>query len=416
VYFDDCNIESKQVKMGHDHAHEHQCSGHDRGHDHGHKHTQYGTHDDHKHTESSNTAKAITSKEDDIIRKRLIIATVLCFAFLLVEVVGGLLSKSLAILSDAAHLLADLTAFLTALAASHIASLPATSKSTYGFKRAESLAAFLSMFSLALVSLFLAIEAIYRLWPELFYNEGSEKRLDVDGKTMSTIAAIGVCVNISLAIVLKGNHFHLPSDSEESCGGHSHDHSHGHSHGHSVEEGEGMPLIHSDEVHPSKSTAEENINLRAAYLHVLGDLAMSVAVLISGIIIWIWPNLQVVDPLCTLVFTLFVFKSTVPVIRSSLSILLNEVPPKVDWLKVFNSISSVSGVYTVHDLHIWSISHGVSALSVHCYADNISEALVEIQNICASYGIKHATIQCQPSNVHPCVSCGKGMESCHTNE
>lgn len=401
--------------MGHDHAHSHghQCSGHD----HDNSHAEYGTNshnDDHDHKEQQPTSN-IKLTEDDIVKRRLMIATVLCAAFLMVEVVGGLLSKSLAILSDAAHLLADLTAFITALAASHIASLPATSKSTYGFKRAESLAAFLSMFSLALVSLFLAVEAIYRLWPEVVYDEDSEKRIDVDGKTMTIIAAIGVCVNISLAIVLKGNHFHLPSDSEGQCGGHSHEHSHDHS---SVENGEATPLVHiehADEAHPSKDVAEENINLRAAYLHVLGDLAMSVAVLVSGIIIYVWPHLQIVDPICTLIFTLFVFKSTIPVIRSSLSILLNEVPPKVEWLKVFNAISSVPGVYTVHDLHIWSISHGVSALSVHCYADDVSKALLDVQKVCSSHGIKHATIQVQPSDMHPCVSCGQGMESCHIN-
>lgn len=391
--------------MGHDHNHSHanqSCTHNDE-----HNHVEYGTsHDDeHNHKEHQSKNRKDDMTEDMLVQRRLKIATVLCFTFLVVEVVGGYLSKSLAILSDAAHLLADLTAFIIALAASRIASLPATSKSTFGFKRAETLAAFLSMFSLALVSLFLAMEAIYRLWPEVFPSADSERRLDVDGKSMSIIATIGVCVNISLAIVLKGNHFHLPSDS----GGCSHSHDHSHDHSSEVPHGEDAPLVHT-----ASATEEENINLRAAYLHVLGDLAMSVAVLISGIIIWIWPNLQVVDPLCTLFFTMFVFMSTVPVIRSSLSILLNEVPPKVDVVKVFNSISSLPGVYSVHDLHIWSISHGVSALSVHCYADNVTKALVDVQDICSSYGIKHATVQVQPSGLLPCVTCGTGMDSCHS--
>ena len=91
---------------------------------------------------------------------------------------------------------------------------------------------------------------------------------------------------------------------------------------------------------------------------------------------------------------------------------MNEVPPEVEWLKVFNAISSVPGVHAVHDLHIWSISHGVSALSVHCYADDVSKALLDVQKVCSSHGIKHATIQVQPCDMHPCVSCGQGMESC----
>ena len=144
-------------------------------------------------------ADAIQRKQ---VIKRLYIACILCSCFLIVEVVGGLISGSLAVLSDAAHLFADLTSFAVAIAASYLASLPATAKHTYGLKRTESLAALFSMTSLAFVSIFLAYQAVQRLVKPP--QEG------VDGPLMSLIAGIGVVVNVILAFVLGEHHVHLP--------------------------------------------------------------------------------------------------------------------------------------------------------------------------------------------------------------
>ena len=130
--------------------------------------------------------------------RRLKTASLLCAAFMLVEVVGGLLAGSLAVLSDAAHLAADLSAFVVAISGSHIASLPASTTHTFGLKRTESLAALFSMVSLAILSLGLAVEAIRRMWS--LHNGGDVAR--VDGKLMSSIAFIGVIVNVILAYVL----------------------------------------------------------------------------------------------------------------------------------------------------------------------------------------------------------------------
>merc|ERR1719463_313124 len=225
--------------------------------------------------------------ERNRVLRKLLIATALCSFFLVVEVVGGFLAGSLAVLSDAAHLFADLASFAVAIAASHLASLPATPRYTYGLKRTESLAALFSVTSLVFVSIGLSYKAIERLVKP--FDEG------VDGKLMTSIAGIGVAVNVALALVLGEDHVHLPG------GDHGHDHSHnhdGHNHGHH-EHGHDHSHNHDGHNHekPSELTSlivseghcdhhehrdaeiehNRNVNLHAAYLHVLGDLAQSVA-------------------------------------------------------------------------------------------------------------------------------------------
>lgn len=147
------------------------------------------------------------------------------------------------------------------------------------------------------------------------------------------------------------------------------------------------------------------MNLHAAYLHVLADLAQSVVVLIAGLIIYIKPTWQLADPICTLIFSILVCYSTVGVIRSSLSVLLEEVPPGVNWEEIFDAISAVEGVSHVHDLHIWSISHGNYILSVHATAEKSVQAYKDIRKVCNQRNISHLTVQLQPSDVDDCLTC-----------
>jgi cation diffusion facilitator family transporter len=128
-----------------------------------------------------------------------------------VEVIGGLLSGSLAVLSDAVHLAADLAAFLVAIGGSHIASLPASVSHTFGLRRTESMAALLSMVCLVILSIGLAGEATHRIWV-LSFSQGNV--VQVNGKMMSSIAAIGVVVNVVLAFVLGEDHAHMPVSSK----------------------------------------------------------------------------------------------------------------------------------------------------------------------------------------------------------
>ncbi len=305
--------------------------------------------------------------------------------------------------------------------------MPPNRNNTFGYHRAEALAALYSMSCLWIVSAFLGVEALHRGYDFVFGS--GHKVEEVDGKIMSITAAIGVVVNISLAFVLGHNHHH----------GHGHGHGHGHSHGHNHNshnhshdhshshaddhDHEGTHLLHDEEhqyppaaaangstSHPHShstsptTTLDENLNLKAAYLHVLADLLQSLSVFFSGLIIWYNPHWKIIDPCITILFCIFVMKTTISVITPSISILMNDVPPNIDWEEVYNAISVIEGVYDVHDLHIWAIgsstavsnsSNGSSiSLSVHATADDVDKALEEIQDVCVRrFGIRHTTIQ-----------------------
>eukprot|EP00980_Cylindrotheca_fusiformis_P030379 scaffold24732_cov162-Cylindrotheca_fusiformis.AAC.4 len=430
--------------------------GHDHGHGHGHGHDHSNNGNSNKHAEAD--CESHNSHNDNVdtdmvqrqnVLRRLRIASVLCCLFFIVEVTGGLIAGSLAILSDAAHLFSDLAAFLVAIAASHLASLPPTAAFTFGYKRSEALAALFSMVSLAIVSIFLFVEGIRRLYPMIVsWIMGDEDvDLEVDGKVMSMVAFIGVVVNCILAVVLGEHHVHLPGGDH----GHSHEHQDHHDehnasdevesllesgtaqHSHK-EEGYGSTPAgekslhlneaphshdhhdHDDHSHHGhdhgKAGGKRNVNLQAAYLHVLADLAQSVAVLVAGLVIWVKPSWKAIDPVLTIVFCIVIFYSTIAVIRSSISVLLEEVPPGVEWKVVLKDISSVPGVSDVHDLHIWSISHGSVALSVHATADNPNEALKKIYDTARSHGIDHCTVQLQTKDGKNCITCGPGMLHC----
>jgi len=464
---------------------------------------------------------------DNKVLRKLKIASVLCGTFLAVEVTGGLISHSLAILTDAAHLFADLASFVVAIFATQLASLPASSKHTYGLKRAEALAALFSVFSLVIVTFGLALEALRRLY--MLYFMDAEDVDPVDGKVMSIIAGLGVCVNLALAAVLGEHHvhggqihahdhshghghehaashgddddkehhdhaghdeehaghdhnhahgggsckdgemesllshsgcktrpkeglFHItngkvvhyydstnsssssaanvaaseqvhsnevpPHNHEHKHHGHDHDHDHGHDHGHAEEH---HPKEERD-THHDHGGDTENMNLRAAYLHVLGDLALSVAVLLAGLLILYNPNWQVADPLCTIFFSVLVTYSVIGTFKQSLSILMEETPPDINWDQVYDGISSVKGVTNVHDLHIWSISQGNYAISVHLKAVNTNAALKDVGRMCrVKYGIGHCTIQIQQSTAgidddEDCFTCEEGeFDACHSN-
>lgn len=393
-----------------------------------------GHHNNNNNKSTKSDADATKEKLDnDPVLRKLKMATALCFAFMIVEVMGGLWSGSLAVLSDAAHLTADLASFAVAIVAAYLAARPSTEKHTYGLKRTESLAALFSMTCLAMISFGLGVEAVRRMYSMLYIDHEKGDDEVVDGKLMSIIAAIGVCVNLALAAVLGEHHVHMPG------GDHGHDHSHDHGscggggggghggegHDHAAhgatsdEEAQpGLPL-HVSEVTPSKKEIE-NVNLKAAYIHVMGDLAQSVAVLIAGLIIWHNPAWRIVDPIATILFCILVFWSTLGVIRSAICVLLEEVPPDVSWQRIHDQIDLLPGVTDVHDLHIWSISHGLTALSVHVNTTsgrvNTKQVLTTIAAICKKNGINHTTIQVQPfcRDDNGCITCGSSSaaQSC----
>ncbi|KAL3801048.1 hypothetical protein HJC23_002341, partial [Cyclotella cryptica] len=401
--FRDQFIVPTSMALGHSHEHNHHGDHCDDKHDHSHEH-----HFHHHESVSLKEPDAIEKAHRYHVLRKLKIASFLCLTFLVVEIVGGIISGSLSVLSDAAHLAADLSAYLVAIVGSHIASLPATAEYTFGFQRTESIVALFSMVTLAVMSIGLAVEAVRRMWGLIYSPEDIDV---VDGKLMTLLALIGVVVNISLALILGTDHVHMPGAE------HGHDHSHDHEHGGCShgEEYSGAGLLdlelvevdghdHDDCVAVA-SKPVRNVNLHAAYIHALADLAQSVTVLIAGVIIWQKPNWQITDPICTLIFSILVCYSTVGVIKSSLYVLLEKVPPGVHWDEIYSAICAVPGVSNVHELHIWSISHGTSILSVHAVAEDVGQAYNDIKSICNERNIFKLTLQILPKTIsEECLS------------
>ncbi|GAB5590819.1 hypothetical protein Unana1_05719 [Umbelopsis nana] len=315
-------------------------------------------------------------------KKRLLFATVMALMFFATELVAGYFANSLALMSDAFHLLSDVASFIVALAAIYLAEKPATRRHSYGFHRAEVIAALASVLTIWILTFYLVQAAIERLRnPE-----------PINGKLMCLTASIGVIVNIILAVVL-GGHGH-------SHGGHSHDHDHGH-----VHEGEDHHDHDHDHDHEEEGVSktgakkEANINLRAATLHVLGDLLASVGVLVSSIILIVRPDMTIVDPICTFIFSILVLYTTYHLVKDSLAVLMEGTPLNIQPEAIERSILEIPGVVAVHDLHVWNLSPGKSSLTAHITFDKSAlhtydEILYQAQHVvCDKYGVHHSTLQ-----------------------
>lgn len=224
------------------------------------------------------------AKERSASMRNLCIVVVLCIMFMTIEVVGGIKANSLAILTDAAHLLTDVAAFAISILSLWASSWEANLRHSYGFSRIEILGALVSVQLIWLLAGVLVYEAITRLFQQT--ND------DVDGFFMVLVAAFGLVVNIIMVVVLghdhDNGHYHI----------HGHGHVHDHEHGH---EGNAEQLL-------EKSKERRNINVQGAYLHFLGDLIQSVGVMIGGGLIWYNPKWKVIDLICTLVFFGYCFR------------------------------------------------------------------------------------------------------------
>ncbi|KAJ4851503.1 Metal tolerance protein 1 [Turnera subulata] len=295
------------------------------------------------------------AKERSQSMRKLWIAVVLCVIFMSVEVAGGIKANSLAILTDAAHLLSDIAAFAISLCSLWAAGWEATPRQSYGYFRIEILGALISVQMIWLLAGILVYEAIARL----IHDTG-----DVQGFLMFIVSAFGLVVNIVMALLL----------------GHEHGHRHGHGHGvHSRGHDDGMhkhstydiditePLLESgSEVeNRAKEKKSRNINVQGAYLHALGDSIQSVGVMVGGAIIWYKPELKIVDLICTLVFSVIVLGTTIRMLRSVLEVLMESTPREIDATELEKGLSEMDEVVAIHELHIWAITVGKILLASH---------------------------------------------------
>ncbi|GLU02299.1 hypothetical protein SLE2022_195530 [Rubroshorea leprosula] len=294
---------------------------------------------------------------------------------MMVEFVGGVKANSLAVITDAAHLLTDVAGFSISLFTVWASAWEATPLQSFGFNRLEVIGALLSVQLIWLISALLIYEALDRIL---------HKNANVNGALMFAIAAFGFFINLIMVKWLGHDHTH------HGCG----DKDPGHGGGHScttTEEETG--LVSSS---PVKAKVM-NINLQGAYLHVIADLIQSVGVMIAGAVIWVKPNWLVVDLLCTLVFSTFALCATIPMLRNVFGILMESTPAdiNVDGLEI--GIKHIDGVLDVHDLHVWSITIGKIILSCHVVAEpgvSSSELLGKIRDYCErTYRINHVTVQ-----------------------
>ena len=283
-------------------------------------------------------------------RRALSVAAVLTASFFACELVGGWLANSLALLSDAAHMFTDLASLGLALFALWISGRAPSESKTFGYARAEILAAFLNGVMLCLGVVWIAREAIDRLG----------EPLPVNGVAMASIAAGGLAVNLVCAWLLAPR--------------------------------EGSSL-----------------NLRAAFLHVVSDLLGSVAALAAGIIV-LATGWYAVDALAGLLLAGLVLFSAWRLLREALDILMEAVPPHIDLDDLRRDLESVPGTDCVHDLHVWTLTTGHYALSAHAVIDGTvdGEAILDDMRglLAARFLIDHVTIQlerarpCEPQSVH----------------
>ena len=289
------------------------------------------------------------------IENRFLLSLALTGLILVAEVIGGLWTGSLALLSDAAHVFMDIFALGLSYVALRLSALPPDDRHTFGFHRLEVLAALANGVTLTGVAVGIFVEAYRRLQaPE-----------PVKSVELLVIAAVGLVVNLMVAFVLRG---------------------HVHTHGNHV---------------------VEDLNVKSAFLHVLGDAVSSVGVIVTALIIW-RTGWTLADPIMSVLIGLMIIASSWRVTRSSLHILIEGVPEGFRLADVAQAMGGVPGVADVHDLHVWSICSGHSALSAHVVIAD--QSLVQAQDVMhelkhrlqSGFGVEHTTIQFE------CTRCEQG--------
>ncbi len=270
---------------------------------------------------------------------RLRLAVALSSALLVGELVGGLLSNSLALLSDAAHLFTDILALALAWFAAAQALRPATPNRTFGFHRAGILAALANAVTLVGASLFITWEAIRRL----------QEPEHVDSVLMLSVAVVGLLVNLFVALSLRRE-------------------------------------------------PEENLNVRSALLHVIGDAMASAVVIVGAVVIYLTGWLFV-DPLLSILIALIIVGGAWSIVLETINVLMEGTPQGVSMERLVGDIKATPGVVDTHDVHVWSLAAGIHAMSGHVVVEDqalsqSSEILERLSDLLAEkYGIDHLTIQ-----------------------
>ena len=346
--------------------------------EHDHSHSD-GHSNNHNHASNANPV----SHDTKGYQRTLLLSFIIITGYMFVEAIGGWLTGSLALLSDAGHMLSDAVALGATLMAFKIGEKAATQQKTFGYKRFEILVAGVNGATLVIIALMIFYEAIKRF--------NSPPEIAMQG--MLIIATIGMLVNILVAwLIHRGNH----------------DDAHGHTHSHDLTaDNTNSDPKSSNAKHLDKKPA--NLNMQSAYLHVLSDLMGSVAAIIAALLMmtlgWIWA-----DAAASVIVAILILISGYRVVRDSVHILMEGTPKGLSLETIAQRLIEHEQVQKVHDLHVWSITSGLHALSCHVVVDgemSIHEAsalIAELEQRLQDLGISHATMQLE-SATHPQTQC-----------
>ena len=289
-------------------------------------------------------------------RKALWMAMGITVIVMVVEVIGGFIANSLALLSDAGHMLTDVMALLLSLIALQLALRPPSLTKTFGLYRMEILAALINGATLILISVFILYEAYQRF----------RSPVVVETRIMLLVAAVGLVANgLAAWAMMRAN--------------------------------------------------KENLNMRGAYLHILGDAFSSLGVIGGGLVIY-FTGWFIVDPIISLGICLVILRGAFVLVKDSVNILLEAVPKEVDLEVVQRVLKAIPGVKDLHHVHLWTITSGIHALSAHVLVGDIrmsrtGEILQEINNLLKEkFRIPHTTIQFECENCEEGFTCNMDRE------
>jgi len=296
----------------------------------------------HDHSHSHGLSATGTGKH----RKRLIAVLSITLAVVLIQVVGAVISGSLALLADAGHMLSDAAGVFIALLAAWIATRPASDQRTYGYQRAEVLAALANALVLIVISVVIFTEAIRRI--------GSAPEVQTD--VMLWAAVLGAVANLVSLLILRG-------------------------------------------------AQKESLNVRGAYLEVLGDLLGSFAVIAAAVVIMV-TGFQTADTIASIVIAVMILPRAWHLLRDVVDVLLEATPKGVEVQMIREHILSVHGVVSVHDIHIWTITSGVPVFSAHVVVEDAvlsargaDQVLDKLATCLGShFDTEHCTFQLEPES------------------
>lgn len=311
-------------------------------------HAHHG-HGHHGHGPALACRDPVTSAEN---RRRLLITLLLTVGYMILELTGGYLAGSLALLADAGHMLSDAASLALSFFALWIAQRPATAARTFGYHRMEILAALFNGASLIAISLLIFKEA----WDRLQAPPAA-----VEGTTVALVALGGLLVNlVGLALLNRGR--------------------------------------------------ESSLNVQGAWLHLLSDCLGSVGALVAGVLVhtrgWLWA-----DPVASILIGVLVILSSVSLLRESVTVLMEAVPGHIDVDEVQRHLHQVDGIREVHDLHVWTITSGFHCLSAHVVSDGARlphDLLVDVRSsMLQDFSIRHVTIQIEPEGSKDSLRCAE---------